>query len=145
MIGRPVDPAFSLDIPWSLLHGARDNRRYRPGPGRLRLNPEYREAKKSLEIFAQLHARQAFGLPHDPLEGPVIVVARMYPPDRRKVDVLAFAKILLDALEGTAYLDDYQVAATYWTRREVDHSRPRIEVRIRPIGKEKLDLCDLQT
>ncbi len=46
----------------------------------------------------------------EPLDGPLEIDIRVYPPDRRRRDVDNLQKALLDAFEhGGAYTDDSQI------------------------------------
>jgi Holliday junction resolvase RusA-like endonuclease len=55
-----------------------------------------------------------------PLEGPLIIDIRIYPPDRRRRDIDNVQKALLDALaHGGAYHDDSQITRLTIERHEI--------------------------
>lgn len=55
-----------------------------------------------------------------PLDGPLVVLIDVHPPDRRRRDIDNLQKALLDALQhGGAYHDDSQIVALSITKRGV--------------------------
>ena len=71
----------------------------------------------------------------EPLEGPLLVKIRAYPPDRRKRDIDNIQKPLLDALEkGKAFFDDNQISVLI-TQRCSPVRGGRTEVTIRKIQR----------
>lgn len=63
-----------------------------------------------------------------PLDGDVAVTLRVYRPMRRG-DLDNRIKIVLDALQGFAYMNDEQVVAIHATRHD-DKVNPRVELEI---------------
>ena len=66
----------------------------------------YRDAKANAHLIALDQIRG--GRPRFP-EQPLAVVMDFYPPDMRRRDVSNLYKLILDALEGVVYADDYQI------------------------------------
>ena len=65
-----------------------------------------------------------------PLDGPVCLTVTVYRP-RKSGDLDNRLKVLLDALQGTAYQDDKQVRELHAYLRD-DKDNPRVEVRVVP-------------
>lgn len=97
------------------------NRYWRNVRGRMIVSPEAKAYKAEVGWLA----RQA-GI--EPLEGELFVTARVYRP-RKAGDLSNRQKVLEDALEGFAYLDDSQIAGYYYTRHD-DKKNPRVELEI---------------
>lgn len=96
------------------------NTYWKPAPGRgLVPSDEARRYKAAVEAVA----RAAGVLP---LTGPVRLTLWAYRP-RRVGDLDNVRKVLLDALQGWAYLDDGQVSEDHGYRLD-DPKRPRVEV-----------------
>ena len=62
----------------------------------------------------------------EPLTGDLFVTAQVYRP-RKAGDLSNRQKVLEDALQGFAYLDDNQIAGYYFTRHD-DKDNPRVEI-----------------
>lgn len=97
-------------------------------------NPNWQKAK---EAIREMSTRQAGGVPAIPLPVPVLLRVIVHPPSDRMPDSLALAKLLKDALEGVAYINDRQVKGDLWklppvTPATVDSSNPRLVVRVEP-------------
>lgn len=63
-----------------------------------------------------------------PLEGPVSLTARVFRKQRRG-DLLNFEKVLCDALEGVAYVNDSQIVEAHFFLDDDKHT-PRVEVEV---------------
>lgn len=113
---------ISYALPFSVL--VPDNQRHGLFRGRILLTSKYRNAK------AQAHTillTQRVGQPM--LEGLSLgFSATLYPPDKRRRDVVNYAKMVQDALTGIAYADDSQLDDVRWTRGTVDKANPRVEI-----------------
>ena len=117
----PDDGTRTVRLPWSVLIS--DNKK--PGVGFFNKR-EYREAKKRAGAIA---AEQLQGLV--PLHGALVSAARLYEPDRRrKRDLSNLMKLVHDALNGSAYVDDRDIDHVDWDRAGVDIDAPRLEVTI---------------
>jgi crossover junction endodeoxyribonuclease RusA len=66
-----------------------------------------------------------------PLAGPLAVDLYLYRP-RKAGDVDAYAKCLLDAMQGHLWGDDKQIVELHLYRRD-DKVNPRVEVRVWPV------------
>ncbi len=91
---------------------------------------KWREAKSDLamEIRSQWHV--------GPHSGPLAVTLRQYFGDKRKRDVDAYIKIILDAMEGIVYENDNQVVRLV-AEKFYDKDRPRVEVELSPDNRLK--------
>ena len=69
------------------------------------------------------------------LVGPVRVTLRFYVGNARRVDVDNLAKLTLDALNGTVWRDDSQIAALT-TVKTIDRECPRTEILVEPAAFE---------
>lgn len=87
-----------LRLPWP----PSSNRYWRVYQGRILVSREARAYKAQLKTYAW-HQKIL------PLAGPLSLTATFLPPDKRKRDGHNLTKILLDALEGVLYENDYQV------------------------------------
>lgn len=119
---------ITLTLPWAcVLH---DNHRLMPvvvkGRARLIQTPAYRTAKAAaaLRLRAQWRGPQ--------LTGDVLLIARVYVPDRRKRDPGNYRKLVTDAATGICYGDDAQLCYETWLRAGVDRDNPRIDVVLMP-------------
>lgn len=65
----------------------------------------------------------------EPLSGELRVRLDFYKGNRRRTDIDNLQKLVLDALNGVAYVDDWQVAELTSTRA-YDKAHPRTEVTI---------------
>lgn len=117
------DLCATFTFPWAVL--VPDNARIGVYRGKALLTKRYRDAKAALALVATAQYRGA------PLEGNRIVVkAVAFPPDHRRRDIGNLRKGVLDALQGIAYADDYQVCCETWRRGPVDAENPRMELEI---------------
>ena len=117
-------------LPWSVLIA--DNAKYSTmvgsgnERGRIWLTEEYRLAKHHASLKA---SEQLTGLA--PLEGPVALEALLFEPDRKRMrDLSNYSKLVHDALNGLAYVDDRQIDRLTWIRAGVDIDAPRLEVTV---------------
>jgi Holliday junction resolvase RusA-like endonuclease len=116
----------NLTIPYALL--ARDNERIGGMiRGRLLLSKKYRKKKEMAGLSAMSQYKG------DPIDGPVRLEGVAYWPDRRRRDLLFFAKALHDALEGVCYVDDSQIAEVSYRVGGIDRDNPRVELAIESI------------
>lgn len=111
-------------LPWAVV--IPDNRRHGLCRGRIILTAEYRRALEAARMVAAAHCRGAA------LTGDVHLRVDIFPPDTsRKRDILNSAKLICDALSGSAYEDDSQIARTEWVRQHTDAANPRVEIVVR--------------
>lgn len=84
---------------------------------------KWRDTKDELawEIRSQWHV--------EPHSGLLAVTIRQYFGDKRKRDVDAYIKIILDAMEGIVYENDNQVVRLV-AEKFYDKDRPRVEVEL---------------
>lgn len=66
-----------------------------------------------------------------PLEGPVRLVLHLFHSNRRR-DIDSALKILLDSLEGVAYVNDNQIFELI-VRKDFDKQDPRVVVEVSEI------------
>lgn len=112
-----------MTIPWAYI--VPDNRRYGLAAGRIVLSRRYRAAKGAVHLLAL--GQVARPRPRFPAE-PVRLHVDLYAPDRRRRDLQNLAKLLCDALQGTVYADDAQIAEITWKHCGVDRENPRVEI-----------------
>jgi crossover junction endodeoxyribonuclease RusA len=96
-------------------------------------NRAYRNFRGRMVKSAEARNYQALvkaSLKAEPLTGPVWVHLSVY-RKRRAGDVDAFHKVLLDALNGVAWVDDKQIVHLEIDRYE-DKENPRVELQIEP-------------
>ena len=67
-----------------------------------------------------------------PLQGDIRLSITLYFGTKRKADLDNFNKLSVDALTGSVYEDDSQIAELH-LKRAYDTVRPRIELAVRPI------------
>lgn len=102
------------------------NRYYRNVRGRTLLSKEAREYRDACALAAAGQWRGG------PISDPVRIEAHVYMTLRG--DLMNREKQLLDALEGTAIVDDSQV----WDMRMIRHldrKNPRVEITIQPLSE----------
>ncbi|HEY2851152.1 MAG TPA: RusA family crossover junction endodeoxyribonuclease [Gemmatimonadaceae bacterium] len=94
------------------------------------LSAAYRAGKKKAED--ELRDQMTNGAyPVHPLQGRLMLVARMFEPNRSsRRDIANYAKMVHDALTGIVYEDDSQLDRVTWIRAGVDIDRPRLELTI---------------
>ncbi|WNG57376.1 RusA family crossover junction endodeoxyribonuclease [Archangium gephyra] len=112
----PLPKSIRLTLPYP----PSANTYWKPAPGRGLVPSD--EARRYKAAVAELARREGVL----PLIGPVRLTLRAYRP-RRVGDLDNVRKVLLDALQGWAYLDDGQVSEDHGYRLE-DPKRPRVEV-----------------
>lgn len=105
------------------------NRYWRKFRGIIVLSPEAREYKQ--RVAARFLAEG-----HKPVTGPVAYTAHVYRP-QKSGDLGNRLKVLEDALNGIAWVDDKQVEELHAYRHE-DKANPRVEVEVRPLGVESV-------
>ena len=118
-----ITMARALTLPWSVI--VPDNQRHGVINGRVLLTAKYRRALRDASALAAVYCKGG------PLEGDVHLRVDVFPPDRRRRDLLNCAKLICDALTGVAYRDDSQIARTEWVRQSVDRDNPRVEIWVR--------------
>jgi Holliday junction resolvase RusA-like endonuclease len=101
------------------------NKYWRYWRGRVVSSPEAARYKQGVRLRAL-----TLGL-KKPLEGPVCVFLTVY-RKRRAGDLDGFQKILLDSLQGIAYVNDSQIAELHALRLE-DPEQPRVVVTVEPM------------
>lgn len=99
------------------------NQKYFVRNGRNILSTKYRGAKGDLQL--EITAQANF----EPLSRTVAVNIIQYFGDKRKRDVDAYIKILLDSMEGIIYENDNQINELH-VFKEYDKENPRIEIQI---------------
>lgn len=91
--------------------------------GRMILSKEYREGKEAMawEIASQWHT--------EPQRDDVTLNILFYFGDKRKRDIDAYLKILLDAMSEIVYEDDSQVTEMH-VFKDYDKDNPRTEIQV---------------
>lgn len=99
------------------------NQKYFVVKGRMLLSTKYRDTKQAMawEIKSQVTTA--------PLVGSIEMNIMFYYGDKRKRDIDAYLKILLDAMSGIVYEDDSQIDAMH-VFKEVDIINPRTIIQI---------------
>lgn len=92
--------------------------------GRVVVSAEARAYKRKVALLAR----------GKPLEGPLSLVAHVYRP-RKAGDLDNSLKVLCDALNGVAWVDDSQVVEIHAFRHD-DKAAPRVEVEVRQVNVE---------
>lgn len=101
------------------------NRYWRSFRGRMVLSAEAKKYKAFVQV-----ALAKWPI----LGGPVALIAHLYRP-QKSGDLDNRLKVLGDALNGVAWLDDKQVEEIHAFRHD-DKSRPRVEIEVRALGVE---------
>ncbi len=116
-----VGRTLTFTLPWAALQA--DNHKHTVARGRLILAKPYREAKRhsQLLLMGQTKGRK-------PLNGPLRLHATLHEPDKRRRDVVNYAKMVQDALTGIAYADDAQLCEVTWSRGKLDKANPRVDL-----------------
>lgn len=91
--------------------------------GKVFLSKIYRETKEALQWEVQSQHKG------EPQEGDVTLNIMFYYGDKRKRDIDAYLKILLDAMSGIVYGDDSQVTEMHLFK-EVDIANPRTVIQV---------------
>lgn len=91
-----------------------------------------RDAKRKVQLIAQVAARSV-RLPAPSSETRWGVTVRAFYPDGRQGDIDRVVGIMLDALEGIAYVTDRQVKRLV-VEIDADRERPRVDVEVRRVG-----------
>lgn len=116
----------TVTLPYAVL--VPDNAKYGVYRGRALLTARYRTAKDAAATLL----RAAWRRP--PLEGPVALTVTLYPPDRRRRDLLNVSKLLHDALEAAGIVhDDAQLDDVRYVRGPIDRATPRAELTLTPL------------
>lgn len=97
------------------------NRKFFVFRGRNITTKAYKDTK--LALGAEMRSQANF----EPLEGSLAMTLHLYFGDKRKRDVDAYLKILLDAGEGILYEDDNQISELH-VYRHFDKENPRTEL-----------------
>ena len=99
------------------------NAKYGIVNGRNILSKRYRECKEALawEIASEWQ--------NEPLSTPVTLNILQYFGDKRKRDIDAYIKVLLDSMEGIVYENDNQVNEMH-VYKEYDKENPRVIVQV---------------
>lgn len=99
------------------------NQKYFVRNNRNILSTKYRNAKEELtwEIMSQWDG--------EPLSHNVAVNLLLYFGDKRKRDIDAWIKILLDSMTGIVYIDDSQITELH-VFKEYDKEKPRVEIQV---------------
>jgi crossover junction endodeoxyribonuclease RusA len=94
-------------------------------PGRRAFTPKKtRAAERVIRKIAQGVTRR-----RDPIDGPVVVRAQFFMGDRRRRDLDNCLKLVTDALNGIAYVDDSQIVEIHAVKL-IDLNHPRTQVMI---------------
>jgi len=88
------------------------------------LTGAYRAAKESVREIA----KEQIGT--EPYDESVEIEFIMFPPDRRRRDILNYTQLICDAIEGVAYTNDWRIDKATVIRETVDRENPRVEVRV---------------
>lgn len=99
------------------------NRKYYVVRGRNILSTEYRDTKAALQLETRSQWRSS------PLATTLAVNILLYFGDRRRRDIDAYLKVLLDAMTGIVYEDDSQVEELH-VFKMVDLENPRTEITV---------------
>lgn len=97
------------------------NSLYRSINGRQIISKLGRATKTALEWEVRSQWRSK------PLEGNVAINLLLYFGDRRKRDIDAYLKVLLDSMNGVVYGDDSQINELH-VYKDVDTDNPRVEI-----------------
>ncbi len=108
------------------------NRMWRMWRGHMVLTPEAKQYKHLVGLRCRAAGWK-------PLADGVEVFVSVYRP-RKSGDLDGRLKVMLDALQGHAYVDDKQVLRIVAERYD-DAKRPRVEVRVRPYWVERCFSC----
>jgi len=110
-------------IPWE--HVVSKNQKITVWNGRRpALTGAYRAAKEAVHELAKEQVDQ------EPYDSSVKIEFHMYPPDRRRRDILNYTQLICDGIEGIAYTNDWRIDEALIVRGGVDKLDPRVEVRI---------------
>ena len=91
--------------------------------GRNILTKKYRDTKCALALETRLKWHT------EPLSTPLAVTIRQYFGDKRKRDVDAYIKIILDSMEGIVYENDCQIQRLV-AEKFYDKENSRVEVEV---------------
>lgn len=95
------------------------------GSARVLVSREAREYRKRV-------AGHALFADSKPLVGPVAFTARVFRKQRRG-DLKNFEKVMCDALEGVAYVNDSQIVESHFYLDDDKHN-PRVEVEVQEVA-----------
>lgn len=99
------------------------NQKYGIMNGRNLLTKKYRNTKEALSLETRSQWQ------NEPLSEPLALNVLLYFGDRRRRDIDAYLKILLDSMEGIVYEDDVQVTELH-VYKEIDVDDPRVVVQV---------------
>lgn len=114
---------MNVILPWGCI--VSKNRKYTvTRGGRMILTKQYREGKEAIRVFGKKAYKGK------PIEGEVTMDFMLYPPDKRRRDMLNITQIVCDSLEGIFYENDYQISYITIDRDAPDKANPRLEVTV---------------
>lgn len=116
----------TLAIPWE--HIVSKNDKLTVVRGRPRLSTKYKNAKEAIGWLGRAKWKQ----PHT---GPVRVDVGVYAPNKRRYDIFNVTQLIFDALEGSAYENDFLIAYGTVQRMDIDRENPRVEVTVQPFTR----------
>lgn len=90
------------------------------------LSKAYRVAKETVREIAQEQSIE------EPYDTPVTIEFRLFPPDKRRRDILNYTQLICDGIEGVAYTNDWRIDKAVVIREQIDRENPRVEVRVTP-------------
>jgi len=120
---------LALTLPWAVL--ATVNGRMGNVGGLQRLTRNYRARLNAARLLVAAATRG-----HEPWACPLEVTITLYAPDRVRRDVDGYAKLILDAMSGTVYDDDFRVDDLRLRRGVVNRRNPRAEITVRAITQD---------
>lgn len=99
------------------------NQKYGILNGRNILQKKYRDAKNDIALETRVQ------WPHATREDMVTLNIMLYFGDKRRRDIDAYLKILLDAMEGVVYTDDALINEMH-VYKDIDVADPRVEIQV---------------
>lgn len=117
-----------FEIPWDYCVSKRDKIVLRRTRGKVvpRTTDRWKLALRSINLKAASQAQ------HPPFAFDVRVDFYLYPPSRNQRDPHNYMEVVLDGLEGVAYLNDSQGKQGSWHLIEYDRSNPRMIIDVSP-------------
>ena len=120
-------------IPWSFCVSKRDKTDYYRG--KPRRSEKWKAALRATNLLAA--SQRPPGM--KAFEGPVDVQFRIVFPTRRQTDPHNYMEVILDGLEGVAYLNDQQARTGGWCLVGYSKDEARIEVIVSPVSPSILE------